>query len=234
MNENPLCHNGSDRSPLLAGCSGQAARDKSWTSCNFHSWSLDAGRQIAYRDVQSSDSEQLERLDDENPACDLQPARASLRELQALSKNHRLLAGVASQRQSSSIRIDRRRHIADVDENYATALGATQRSFAEMFPEGSMSRSEELIQELESADFVVIATPMHNFTVPVRAEGVDRSHRSSPPNVQCDRRRKSGCAARPSGLCRRVLGRKIFRRARASAGFSHAVSKSHPGHHRAA
>jgi FMN-dependent NADH-azoreductase len=29
-----------------------------------------------------------------------------------------------------------------------------------------MSRSEELIQELESADFVVIATPMHNFTVP--------------------------------------------------------------------
>ena len=29
-----------------------------------------------------------------------------------------------------------------------------------------MSRSEELIQELESSDFVVIATPMHNFTVP--------------------------------------------------------------------
>ena len=29
-----------------------------------------------------------------------------------------------------------------------------------------MSQSEELIQELESADFVVIGTPMHNFTVP--------------------------------------------------------------------
>ena len=29
-----------------------------------------------------------------------------------------------------------------------------------------MSRSEELIQELESSDVVVIATPMHNFTVP--------------------------------------------------------------------
>ena len=29
-----------------------------------------------------------------------------------------------------------------------------------------MSRSEELIQELESSDFVVIGTPMHNFTVP--------------------------------------------------------------------
>jgi FMN-dependent NADH-azoreductase len=56
--------------------------------------------------------------------------------------------------------------IADIDESYATALGATQRSFVEIFAEGSMSRSEELIQELESADFVVIATPMHNFTVP--------------------------------------------------------------------
>jgi FMN-dependent NADH-azoreductase len=29
-----------------------------------------------------------------------------------------------------------------------------------------MSQSEELIRELESADCVVIATPMHNFTVP--------------------------------------------------------------------
>jgi len=57
--------------------------------------------------------------------------------------------------------------IVDLDESYATALGTTERSFAELFAEGSMSRSEELIQELESADFVVIATPMHNFTVPV-------------------------------------------------------------------
>jgi FMN-dependent NADH-azoreductase len=56
--------------------------------------------------------------------------------------------------------------IADIDERYATALGATERSFVEMFAEGSMSRSDELIRELESADFVVIATPMHNFTVP--------------------------------------------------------------------
>ena len=29
-----------------------------------------------------------------------------------------------------------------------------------------MSQSEELIAELESSDFVVIGTPMHNFTVP--------------------------------------------------------------------
>jgi FMN-dependent NADH-azoreductase len=57
--------------------------------------------------------------------------------------------------------------IANLDESYATALGGTERSFAELFAEGTMSRSEELIQELEIADFVVIATPMHNFTVPV-------------------------------------------------------------------
>ncbi len=56
--------------------------------------------------------------------------------------------------------------ISHIDESYATALGATQKSAAESSPQGSMSRSEELIRELESADVVVIATPMHNFTVP--------------------------------------------------------------------
>jgi FMN-dependent NADH-azoreductase len=56
--------------------------------------------------------------------------------------------------------------ISQIDESYATALGATQQSPAEISPQGSMSESEELIQELESSDFVVIGTPMHNFTVP--------------------------------------------------------------------
>jgi FMN-dependent NADH-azoreductase len=56
--------------------------------------------------------------------------------------------------------------ISHIDESYATALGATRQSSAEIFPKGSMSQSEELIQELDSADFVVIGTPMHNFTVP--------------------------------------------------------------------
>lgn len=56
--------------------------------------------------------------------------------------------------------------ISHIDESYATALGATQQSPAELFPKGSMSQSEELIAELESSDFVVIGTPMHNFTVP--------------------------------------------------------------------
>lgn len=56
--------------------------------------------------------------------------------------------------------------ISHVDENYATALGATQQSSAAISLEGSISHSEELIQELESSDIVVIGTPMHNFTVP--------------------------------------------------------------------
>ena len=56
--------------------------------------------------------------------------------------------------------------ISHIDGSYATALGATQRSSAEISPKGSMSRSEELIQELEGSDVVVIGTPMHNFTVP--------------------------------------------------------------------
>ena len=56
--------------------------------------------------------------------------------------------------------------ITHIDASYASALGATEASFAEAFPMGSMSRSEELIQELECSDYLVIGTPMHNFTVP--------------------------------------------------------------------
>ncbi|WP_312010383.1 FMN-dependent NADH-azoreductase [Bradyrhizobium cenepequi] len=56
--------------------------------------------------------------------------------------------------------------IPHIDESYANALGATQRSPAETSPEGSMPLSEQLIQELENSDAVAIATPMHNFTVP--------------------------------------------------------------------
>ena len=52
--------------------------------------------------------------------------------------------------------------IPPVDENYAISQGAA----ADVSQEGSAALSEELIQELESADIVVIGTPMHNFTVP--------------------------------------------------------------------
>jgi FMN-dependent NADH-azoreductase len=53
-----------------------------------------------------------------------------------------------------------------VDESYAVALGNAQQLSTEVSRQGSMSQSEELIQELENADVVVIGTPMHNFTVP--------------------------------------------------------------------
>jgi FMN-dependent NADH-azoreductase len=56
--------------------------------------------------------------------------------------------------------------ISHIDGSYATALGSTQPSEAEAFPKGSTSVSDELIQELVSADVLVIGTPMHNFTVP--------------------------------------------------------------------
>jgi FMN-dependent NADH-azoreductase len=52
--------------------------------------------------------------------------------------------------------------ISHIDANYTLA----QQSSADLPQEGSISQSEELIQELESSDFVVIGTPMHNFTVP--------------------------------------------------------------------
>jgi FMN-dependent NADH-azoreductase len=52
--------------------------------------------------------------------------------------------------------------ISNVDGNYAIS----QSSSADVSQEGAMARSEELIQELESSDFVVIGTPMHNLTVP--------------------------------------------------------------------
>jgi hypothetical protein len=120
--------------------------------------------------------------------------------------------------------------ISHVDENYAIS----QSSSADISQEGSMAQSEELIQELESSDVVVIGTPMHNFHRTLSAEGVDRSHRSSPSDIQCEPGRQSEHATRPSSLCRRILGRKVFWGARASARFSDSVSKSHPGHHRTA
>jgi FMN-dependent NADH-azoreductase len=49
-----------------------------------------------------------------------------------------------------------------VDEDYAIS----QQSAADVSQAGSAALSDELIQELEASDFVVIATPDHNYTVP--------------------------------------------------------------------
>lgn len=53
--------------------------------------------------------------------------------------------------------------LAHVDANYALGQGSPT---AEISQDGSVTVSEELIRELESADVVVIGTPMHNLSVP--------------------------------------------------------------------
>ncbi len=52
--------------------------------------------------------------------------------------------------------------IAHVDANYAISQGGP----VDVSQLGSMVLSEELVAELESADVLVISTPMHNLTVP--------------------------------------------------------------------
>jgi FMN-dependent NADH-azoreductase len=52
--------------------------------------------------------------------------------------------------------------VPHVDADYALS----QQSLADVSQEGSMLISDALIDELASADILVIGTPMHNFTVP--------------------------------------------------------------------
>lgn len=52
--------------------------------------------------------------------------------------------------------------MSHIDKNYAIS----QSSLEDVSKDGTMAQSEELIQELENADFVVIGTPMHNMTIP--------------------------------------------------------------------
>jgi FMN-dependent NADH-azoreductase len=84
------------------------------------------------------------------------------------AESHRLsqkIVGFLLQKEPTAIVVDRAigdGTISHVDENYAIS----QSSSADISLEGSMARSEYLVQELENADFVVIGTPVHNFTVP--------------------------------------------------------------------
>jgi FMN-dependent NADH-azoreductase len=52
--------------------------------------------------------------------------------------------------------------LSPLDESYALS----QQLSADVSQEGSASRSDALIAELESSDAVIIATPMHNYTAP--------------------------------------------------------------------
>jgi FMN-dependent NADH-azoreductase len=51
-----------------------------------------------------------------------------------------------------------------VDAEYASALGAP--TDPDGYKDGSLRQSDQLIQSLSDADYLVIATPMHNYTVP--------------------------------------------------------------------
>lgn len=53
-----------------------------------------------------------------------------------------------------------------VDQDYAAALSARADPAGEILGRGALRQSGELIESLQSASHIVIATPMHNFTVP--------------------------------------------------------------------
>jgi len=53
-----------------------------------------------------------------------------------------------------------------VDTDYAAALSARQDPTDGRQNRGALGRSSDLIQSLQEATHIVIATPMHNFTVP--------------------------------------------------------------------
>jgi FMN-dependent NADH-azoreductase len=75
------------------------------------------------------------------------------------------IIGFLLQKEPTAIIVDRAiggGAISPIDESYAISQGSS----VDMSREGSASRSEELIREIESSDFMVIATPMHNLTVP--------------------------------------------------------------------
>lgn len=53
-----------------------------------------------------------------------------------------------------------------VDQDYAAALSAPADPAEDILGRGALLQSAQLIQALQDATHIVIATPMHNFTVP--------------------------------------------------------------------
>jgi FMN-dependent NADH-azoreductase len=56
--------------------------------------------------------------------------------------------------------------LAHIDADYAEAVSRRRDPSNAEAPKGALLQSEQLIRELENADCVVIATPMHNLMVP--------------------------------------------------------------------
>src|SRR3954462_15886702 len=83
------------------------------------------------------------------------------------AESHRLaqkIIGFLLQKEPTAVLVNRvigGGAISHVDETYAIS----QHSSEDVAQGGSIARSEELIAEIESSDFVVIGTPMHSFAV---------------------------------------------------------------------
>ncbi len=58
------------------------------------------------------------------------------------------------------------RPVTHVDDDYVAEISSYEGDPSVRHDAGSLATSDQLIAELESAEFVVIGTPMHNFTVP--------------------------------------------------------------------
>ena len=56
--------------------------------------------------------------------------------------------------------------VAHVDNDYVAEISAFEGDPSVRHDAGTLALSDQLIAELDAADFVVIGTPMHNFTVP--------------------------------------------------------------------
>lgn len=78
--------------------------------------------------------------------------------------------------------------ISHVDPVYAAVLGGMHATTADDAARGALAESERLIRELEECDCLVIATPMHNYSIPSALKAwvdhIVRIHRTFRPTPQ--------------------------------------------------
>lgn len=88
-------------------------------------------------------------------------------ESESLRLSHQLLDGIAHQSGGRPLSVtDLDLHaLAHVDGSYARVLAGSA-DIDPPQPESSLQRSDKLIHQLDRADVLVIATPMHNYGVP--------------------------------------------------------------------
>lgn len=85
-------------------------------------------------------------------------------ESESLRLSHLVLDGLAGQHSLQVQDVDLN-DLQHVDRDYAMAL-ASPSDADQAEPGSALQRSAELIRQLDEADVLLIATPMHNYTVP--------------------------------------------------------------------